>query len=688
MGTLTWGHDALELTFSTDDDAPVSLVSAAARDAHVAGGAPVGLAQVLTADSGHAPASAGLGLTRLGSLLRYVDHQATSDAGWHRLLVTMEADGLRVDARVESPDGVAAVRSRLTVTAVDRPVVLRSVSSWSGPLGVTDGGEGWSLASADSDWLAESRWRARPLRGGLFPDIAATLTGHSPRGEVSLVSTGTWSSGRHAPVAAAAGPGACWLWQVEHNGAWRMEVRELAGDFAVALSGPTDLDHAWTLPLAVGESFTTVPVTLALAADLDGAAAAMTRFRRAARRPHPDHDRPAVCFNDYMNTLGGDPTTEKLLPLIDAAAGVGAEVFVVDAGWYDDSGHWWDGVGEWRPSRTRFPGGLGEVLDRIRAHDMTPGLWLEPEVVGVRSPVADRLPDSAFLQRGGQRIVEHDRYHLDLRHPAARGHLDEVVDRLVGEFGVGYFKLDYNINPGPGTDVDAPSVGHGLLEHNRAHLAWLDGVADRHPGLILENCGSGAMRADFALLSRLQLQSTSDQQEPLLYPPIAAAAPMQMLPEQSANWAYPQPGMSAEEAAFCLVTGLVGRFYLSGHLNRMTPAELGLVREAVGVARLLRDVLPEAVPSWPLGLPGWTDRVVAVALATERETILAVWRRDGAGDTALPLAGLRGRGCAVEQLFPGTLAAWRTRWDREAGVLTVGADEPGTARLFRLTTEA
>jgi len=23
VGTLTWGHDALELTFSTDDDAPV-----------------------------------------------------------------------------------------------------------------------------------------------------------------------------------------------------------------------------------------------------------------------------------------------------------------------------------------------------------------------------------------------------------------------------------------------------------------------------------------------------------------------------------------------------------------------------------------------------------------------------------------------------------------------------------------
>ena len=68
-------------------------------------------------------------------------------------------------------------------------------------------------------------------------------------------------------------------------------------------------------------------------------------------------------------------------------------------------------------------------------------------------------------------------------------------------------------------------MGAGLLEHNRAHLKWLEGVLDRHPALVIENCGSGAMRADFAMLSRLQLQSTSDQEDFRLYPPIAAAAP-------------------------------------------------------------------------------------------------------------------------------------------------------------------
>ena len=32
-------------------------------------------------------------------------------------------------------------------------------------------------------------------------------------------------------------------------------------------------------------------------------------------------------------------------------------------------------------------------------------------------------------------VVEHGRYHLDLRHPRAVAHLDAVVDRLVAELG-------------------------------------------------------------------------------------------------------------------------------------------------------------------------------------------------------------------------------------------------------------
>ena len=77
-------------------------------------------------------------------------------------------------------------------------------------------------------------------------------------------------------------------------------------------------------------------------------------------------------YNDYMNCLYGDPTTEKLIPLIDAAAEAGCEYFCIDAGWYAD-GIWWDEVGEWKPSSVRFPKGIIEPINHILEKGMIPG---------------------------------------------------------------------------------------------------------------------------------------------------------------------------------------------------------------------------------------------------------------------------------------------------------------------------
>ena len=48
-----------------------------------------------------------------------------------------------------------------------------------------------------------------------------------------------------------------------------------------------------------------------------------------------------------------------------------------------------------------------------------------------------------------------------------------MFERLIADLGVDFFKLDYNVTPGPGTDRDAFTVGAGLLAHNRAHLDWV-----------------------------------------------------------------------------------------------------------------------------------------------------------------------------------------------------------------------
>lgn len=107
---------------------------------------------------------------------------------------------------------------------------------------------------------------------------------------------------------------------------------------------------------------------------------------------------------------------------------------------------------------------------------MIPGIWLELEVIGIHSPKLAELSDDCFFKRHGRRIYDRSRYQLDFRNPEVIAHANEVIDRVVNEYGVGYIKMDYNIEPGIGTELDADSFGEGLLAHERAYLAWLDTV--------------------------------------------------------------------------------------------------------------------------------------------------------------------------------------------------------------------
>ena len=52
---------------------------------------------------------------------------------------------------------------------------------------------------------------------------------------------------------------------------------------------------------------------------------------------------------------------------------------------------------------------------------------------------------------------------------------------MVREYGVGYIKMDYNIEPGIGTELYAESVGQGMMEHEKTYLNWLDEIFALYP---------------------------------------------------------------------------------------------------------------------------------------------------------------------------------------------------------------
>ncbi|MGI3784098.1 MAG: alpha-galactosidase [Janthinobacterium lividum] len=659
--------------------------------------------------------------THLGTTMRYVRHQESSAGGLERLVVEQvdPGTGLTTESVFEALPGVPAVRTSTTVSVAEGRSLqlLWAVTSFATGAGISDAVNDLDVWRADSTWAAENRWTARPLRAPGLVTTQPQAPGETIRSCLNAYATSTWSSGTYVPAGAVQNrrSGQTLAWQLEHNGAWLWEVGERPGptdglvdrpigtdeaagppshehrqDGAyVAALGPTDTLHHWSVTVGAGTTFTTVPVTFTVASGFDEAFGQLATHRRAARRSHPQNDALPVIFNDYMDTLEGDPTEAKLLPLVDAAAEVGSEYFCIDAGWYDDTAGWWSSVGDWVPSTVRFPRGLGFIVEHIRSRGMVAGLWLEPEVVGVTSEAAGTLPDSAFLQRAGVRVRERDRYLLDLRSEEARAHLDRAVDRLVDELGIGYFKLDHNVTPGPGTDADAESVGDGLLQHNRALLTWLDAVLDRHPTLVLENCGSGALRSDFGMLSHLQLQSTSDQQDPLLYPMIAVGALVHILPEQAANWAYPQSSMTDEEISFTMCTGLAGRLYQSGLIDRMDPDQRALVAAGVAAHKATRDALARSTPRFPNGLPSWNSEWVTVAFDAGADTYVLAWRQQHASpEVTLELPHLGGADVAITQVYPPT--ATLPRWSSvrtPTGLTLKASDDAAAARMLRLRRE-
>lgn len=537
-----------------------------------------------------------------GLRMVYAGHSDTVNALGRKLELSL-ADpitGIQAVQHFQFYKGVQIVRSWSVLNnAGEAEVAVEYISSFALTGVDKEGGrernDKIEVTLAHSGWQSELQWRTYRL-----PELGMYHLADRGSKRIAASNTGSWSAAELLPMAVLHNKesGTSLFWQIEHNGSWHWELTDQYDQLTLLVSGPTEHDNHWWLKLAPGEEFTSVPAAVgAVQGGFQSAAEQLTVYRRMIRRPNEDNELLRIIFNDYMNCLWGSPTTKKLLPLIDAAAEVGCEYFCIDAGWYAP-GEWWDGVYQWEPSSDRFPEGIKYVLDYIRSKGMIPGLWLELEVMGINSPKLAETDDSWFFMRHGKRVKDRSRYQLDYRNPKVIDHANGVIARLVEQYGVGYIKMDYNINAGIGTETDADSFGDGLLQHNRAYLAWLDSIFVRYPNLVIENCSSGGMRMDYAMLSRHSIQSTSDQEDYVQYAAIAAGSPAALTPEQSAVWSYPLREGDDEEVIFNMVNALLLRVHQSGHLAELEPHRRKLVKEALDYYKTIRSDIPHATPFW------------------------------------------------------------------------------------------
>ena len=274
--------------------------------------------------------------------------------------------------------------------------------------------------------------------------------------------------------------------------------------------------HEGAVVLAPGDTLVTPRLACAFSPDgLDGLSRVWHRYDRHLAGDRLRRTRK-VLYNSWEAT-GFDVDAAGQLELAEAAADIGAELFVVDDGWFtgrkDDTG----GLGDWYPDPAAFPQGFDRFVEDVRDLGLDFGLWVEPEAVSPGSRLHAEHPDWVYrIDDRPARLVRHQLL-LDLGRTDVQDFVIGTLDRLLGTYDIGYLKWDMNRPP---TERGRPGAGPGErldldAGHVHGYLRVLDHLRTAHPHVTVEGCAGGGGRIDHATLARTDVVWPSDNTAPL-----------------------------------------------------------------------------------------------------------------------------------------------------------------------------
>lgn len=567
--------------------------------------------------------------TICGEPLKVIKTSDSKNAKGRIVEFILQNDKIQAVLHYQFFDGISAVRSWTDITNISNGSIgLEYVSSFS-LCGIDKEGENSVNDKLDimipfNTWSGELAWQSfKPEQLGYNRIRNMQLS------RILVGCKGEYSTNGYLPMGYLhnSDTDTALMWQVENHGPWEWEISDLADSLYLKISGPNESSHQFWKNLKPNEKYTACKCAVAAVnGGFDKALGEITKYRRKIVRLNKSDSHLPVIFNDYMKCMLCNATEEKLLPVIEKASQIGCEYFMLDAGWFcrDD---WEKEGGEWYPDPVRFPNGIEKVMDFIREKGMKPGIWLEPEVVGEDSPMKDKYPEHFFFMRHGKRIKDNLRYMLDFRNKEVTDYLDKVVDRFYNDYGVRYLKLDHNMEVGVGTDVNSDSMCEGLVAHNNAFNAWLQGLFDRYSDLIIENCSSGGLRMTYGILDKCSIQSVTDQEDYRINGIVASKASTALLPEQAGIWIYPSADADKYEVTYNMVNAMLKRMHVSGAVAHLSDEGLNYMREGIAQYKRIRPYIKKSVPVYPIGLASFHDKWAAVGYKSEEKLFVSVWRR-------------------------------------------------------------
>lgn len=530
-----------------------------------------------------------------------------------------ELTGLRVELQIEASREHDVVRKRAVVT--NAGPVPRELTRAFAP--------GWQL----------------PLTG---PVTVGILAGHwsreftpldvvLPAGELSLGSRQGVTSHDYSPVVRVGPAGEerapCYGVALAFSGSWRLLVDVPPFRSRVRVAGGVD-DESCVVLLDPGESYTT-PDTLGVFAPdgPDGLRRRWHDYQRGwlARSTGPEH-RPIVYNSWYATEF--DVRPDHQLALAERAARIGAEVFVVDDGWFAGRDNDRAGLGDWFPDPHHFPEGLDPLIAGVQALGMRFGIWVEPEAVNPDSRLYREHPE--WVYRAGERplVTVRNQYVLDFgRTEVVEWTLGWLRD-LLSDQRITYLKWDMNR---PISDGGRPGDRHGRqwqVQHAEGYHRVMRMLREEFPHVTVEACSGGGGRIDASVLAVSDVVWTSDETGPRDRLAIQHGFLSAYGPHVLSSWVTDEPDRIDPVPAsleFRFLVAAAGVLGVGADLGAWPDADLDRIADLIGRYRGFRKTVHTGRVEFH-GKP--SDPVYAVEFGSPDQTVLLVFARPGRPATA------------------------------------------------------
>ena len=433
------------------------------------------------------------------------------------LLVTIELESSArpISIKIQTLLGGGPVMVRwLEITNTgQKPTAISNVSPWSGQLWHTPNFNERLQSNATnvyevgytqySNWGEEGAWRFDPIVNET--KIITGEKGKSGWGHPSFFArnnaTGEW-------FAASLGWSGNWKIRLTSKVEGIMERRSNADARLFFDMGPSSVDPVQRV-LEPGESVHSPQVhILCMKSDLDHVTQALMEHVRRDVLPHPPSEHVFDVEANHRGYIVDHESEEGIDREIDMAADIGAEMFVIDAGWFGpEPNQWYLNAGDWYAGAW-LPHDIQPIREHARKKGMQFGLWVEPEAIGLATKLRKDHPDWVMTRDGEP--VDQGR-QLDLSNPDAARWVQSEIERIIRKYDLDMFRIDYNttINEG-GNRVRDGFVESTSWRYVDNLYAIFDHLRKEFPKVIFQNCAGGGGRLDLGIMRRFDNTELSD----------------------------------------------------------------------------------------------------------------------------------------------------------------------------------